>query len=53
MSETGADPVRRFGGVARLYGPLGLQRFENAHVAVVGIGGVGSWAAEGLSLIHI
>lgn len=49
MSETGADPARRFGGIARLYGPLGLQRFQNAHVAVVGIGGVGSWAAEGLA----
>ncbi|HCV38072.1 MAG TPA: tRNA threonylcarbamoyladenosine dehydratase, partial [Pseudomonas sp.] len=38
------DP--RFAGVARLYGDQGLQRLGNAHVAVVGIGGVGSWAAE-------
>jgi tRNA A37 threonylcarbamoyladenosine dehydratase len=26
-----------------------LQRFQHAHVAVVGIGGVGSWAAEALA----
>ena len=38
----------RFGGIARLYGVEGLQRLEQAHVAVVGIGGVGSWAAEAL-----
>jgi tRNA A37 threonylcarbamoyladenosine dehydratase len=43
-----ADPERRFGGIARLYGAAALQRFQRAHVAVVGIGGVGSWAAEGL-----
>ncbi len=40
---------RRFGGVARLYGVTGAQRIANAHVAVVGIGGVGSWAAETLA----
>ena len=47
--ETSADPARRFGGIARLYGTHGLQRLQGAHVAVVGIGGVGSWAAEGLA----
>ncbi|WP_263264093.1 tRNA cyclic N6-threonylcarbamoyladenosine(37) synthase TcdA [Pseudomonas sp. RIT-PI-S] len=41
------DP--RFGGVARLYGAEGLARLQAAHVAVVGIGGVGSWAAEALA----
>lgn len=41
------DP--RFAGVARLYGDQGLQRLGQAHVAVVGIGGVGSWAAEALA----
>lgn len=40
------DP--RFAGVARLYGVAGLQRFAAAHVAVIGVGGVGSWAAEAL-----
>ncbi len=39
----------RFGGVARLYGAEALQRFRKAHVAVIGIGGVGSWAAEALA----
>ncbi len=38
----------RFGGISRLYGVDGLQRLGQAHVAVVGIGGVGSWAAEAL-----
>lgn len=40
---------RRFGGLARLYGASGAQRIQAAHVAVVGIGGVGSWAAEALA----
>lgn len=44
-----ADRARRFGGIARLYGPDGLAAFERAHVAVIGIGGVGSWAAEALA----
>jgi tRNA A37 threonylcarbamoyladenosine dehydratase len=39
----------RFGGVARLYGSDGLQRLQAANVCVVGIGGVGSWAAEALA----
>ncbi len=43
------DFVRRFGGVARLYGDAGLQAFGVAHVIVIGIGGVGSWAAEALA----
>ncbi|MGI4983585.1 MAG: tRNA threonylcarbamoyladenosine dehydratase [Janthinobacterium lividum] len=43
------DRARRFGGVARLYGEKALRRFEAAHVVVIGIGGVGSWAAEALA----
>ncbi len=43
------DLQRRFGGVARLYGDDGLQRLQAAHVVVVGVGGVGSWAAEALA----
>lgn len=43
------DPVRRFGGVGRLYGDAGARNIGSAHVAVVGIGGVGSWAAEALA----
>lgn len=36
----------RFGGISRLYGPEALERIQAARVMVVGIGGVGSWAAE-------
>ena len=39
----------RFSGVARLYGRTALERFLTSHVMVVGIGGVGSWAAESLA----
>jgi len=44
-----ANISRRFGGVARLYGDDGLRRLQQAHVCVLGIGGVGSWAAEALA----
>ncbi|CAO97786.1 tRNA cyclic N6-threonylcarbamoyladenosine(37) synthase TcdA [Erwinia tasmaniensis] len=40
---------QRFGGIARLYGQPALQLFADAHICVVGIGGVGSWAAEALA----
>ena len=43
------DFERRFGGLRRLYGPAGAQAIFDAHVVVVGIGGVGSWAAEALA----
>lgn len=38
----------RFDGVARLYGRVALERLSAAHVCVIGVGGVGSWAVEGL-----
>ncbi|MCE9633105.1 MAG: tRNA cyclic N6-threonylcarbamoyladenosine(37) synthase TcdA [Methylophilales bacterium] len=44
-----ADLARRFGGVERLYGASALGRFQAAHVCVIGVGGVGSWAAEALA----
>lgn len=44
-----ADLGRRFGGLERLYGVSGAQSIRQACVAVVGIGGVGSWAAEALA----
>jgi len=44
-----ADLERRFGGVRRLYGDAGYQRLRAAQVAVVGLGGVGSWAVEALA----
>ncbi len=40
---------RRFGGLRRLYGVEGAQRVFNAHVVIVGLGGVGSWSAEALA----
>jgi tRNA A37 threonylcarbamoyladenosine dehydratase len=42
------DSQRRFGGVERLYGNQVLARFARTKVAVVGVGGVGSWVAEAL-----
>ena len=48
--EAGAiDFERRFGGIGRLYGTAALARFRTAHVCVVGVGGVGSWAVEALA----
>ncbi len=38
----------RFGGIARLYGQAALVKLSQAKVAVIGIGGVGSWTAEAL-----
>lgn len=49
MSDTDLTVSRRFGGIARLYGDETLCRFGNAHVCVVGVGGVGSWAVEALA----
>jgi tRNA A37 threonylcarbamoyladenosine dehydratase len=43
------DLDRRFGGVARLYGDDGVARLRAATVAVIGLGGVGSWTAEALA----
>lgn len=45
----GSVEDRRFGGVARLYGPELRARFRQATVVVAGLGGVGSWAAEALA----
>jgi tRNA A37 threonylcarbamoyladenosine dehydratase len=44
-----ADLERRFGGLRRLYGDPGYARLRAARVAVVGLGGVGSWAVEALA----
>ena len=41
--------TRRFGGISRLFGTDGFEKLQNAHVVVVGLGGVGSWVAEGLA----
>jgi len=51
-SEISIDDVdfeRRFGGIARLYGNDALARFCEAHICVIGVGGVGSWIVEALA----
>ena len=48
-ADSVADAQRRFGGLQRLYGLNGAQQIRASHVVVVGIGGVGSWAAEALA----
>lgn len=44
-----SNRLKRFGGIARLYGSESLERFEKARVCVVGVGGVGSWVVEALA----
>ena len=44
-----ADLTRRFSGLDRLYGVNGGDSIRRSHVVVVGLGGVGSWAAEALA----
>lgn len=39
----------RFGGIQRLYGTEGAKIIKDAHICVIGIGGVGSWAVESLA----
>lgn len=41
--------TERFSGIIRLYGMQAAEKLSAARVAVVGIGGVGSWAAEALA----
>lgn len=48
ISTPSMDLHRCFGGVARLYSDAGLSKLRNSAAAVVGLGGVGSWAAEAL-----
>lgn len=44
------DPAdRRFSSVSRVYGSEGRERLWQSHAVVIGIGGVGSWAAEAMA----
>lgn len=43
-----SDYEEKFGALARIYGSDQLAQFRHSHICVVGIGGVGSWAAEAL-----
>ena len=55
MNEAAKDPGAarrrdwRFERCVRLFGPAGLEKLAGAHVAVFGLGGVGSYAAEALA----
>ncbi len=40
---------RRFDRIGRLVGDAGMEKLFASHVVVVGLGGVGSWAAESLA----
>lgn len=40
---------RRFGGISRLFGQEGFNSLSQSHVCIVGVGGVGSWAAEAMA----
>ncbi|WP_146850577.1 tRNA threonylcarbamoyladenosine dehydratase [Brevifollis gellanilyticus] len=43
------DYLQRFGGIGRLYGSAALPRLHASRVAVIGVGGVGSWVVEALA----
>jgi tRNA A37 threonylcarbamoyladenosine dehydratase len=43
------QPDRRFTATGRLLGAQAMNRLRGAHAVVVGVGGVGSWAAEALA----
>jgi tRNA A37 threonylcarbamoyladenosine dehydratase len=49
VAAPAADLERRFGGLRRLYGDAGYARIRASRIAIVGVGGVGSWAAEALA----
>jgi tRNA A37 threonylcarbamoyladenosine dehydratase len=49
MSVAAPDLERRFSGLERLYGREGAATIRQGRVAIVGVGGVGSWAAEALA----
>lgn len=40
---------RRFNGVMKIYGTESLSKFNQAHICVIGVGGVGSWVVEALA----
>jgi len=43
------DYQERFAATGRLYGQQLIHKLQQLHIVVVGIGGVGSWAAEALA----
>ncbi len=49
ITDQEVDPEARFAGIARVYGVENARKISNMHIAVIGIGGVGSWAVECLA----
>lgn len=49
VDSVDSDYAARFGGIVRLYGADGARNLRGAHVCIVGVGGVGSWAVEALA----
>jgi tRNA A37 threonylcarbamoyladenosine dehydratase len=49
LSHLDDDHVRRFGGIDRLYGDGARLKLHQSHIAIVGVGGVGSWTVEALA----
>jgi tRNA A37 threonylcarbamoyladenosine dehydratase len=47
LSVPSSNP--QFSGLERLWGKQGADRIRKAHVAIIGVGGVGSWVAEALA----
>lgn len=43
------DYLNRFSGIKRLYGIKAFERIQSAHIAIIGLGGTGSWSAEALA----
>ena len=39
---------RRFDRMGRLVGDLRMKKLMQSHVMIIGLGGVGSWAAESI-----
>ncbi|GAB2516707.1 tRNA threonylcarbamoyladenosine dehydratase [Lysobacter humi (ex Lee et al. 2017)] len=51
MQTSSLEPAwhERFAGIDRLYGRGAVERLAGSRVAIVGLGGVGSWVAEALA----
>ncbi len=49
IEETEYTLHRRFDRMGRLVGDTAMKKLFNTHVTVIGLGGVGSWAAESLA----
>ena len=49
VDEKNEQYDRRFQGTRTLYGTSAVNTFAASHVYIIGVGGVGSWAAEALA----